>query len=121
MTVRLLVEAGVRVAGIVINGQPQDPAASSPPPPIAGGPDPLGIQPATSFGLAAGSGAPSPSDPSVESNRRWIERMTGRRVVAVLPALHQEAINPARGLLPEAFVGPLRDVDCRALFAPPRD
>jgi dethiobiotin synthetase len=67
MTVRLLREAGARVAGVVMNGYDADAARHS--------------------------------DPSMGSNRVWIERMTGVKVIAMLPQLPPERVQPQKGIL----------------------
>lgn len=71
MTVRLLKDAGLRVAGVVMNGYDADVALQE--------------------------------DPSVATNRRWIERMTGVPVLATVPRIAggPEAIAPGRGRIPD--------------------
>ncbi len=64
MTVKLLRQRGLRVAGVVMNSFDAD-----------------------------GSGA----DPSITSNRVWIEQMTGVKVLAVVPRSAPGATQPAHG------------------------
>jgi dethiobiotin synthetase len=71
MTVRLLRDAGCAVAGVVMNNYP---------PP--------------------GSAAEAAGDPSIQINRRWIERMTGVSVLATAPQCPPETVQPQRGQLP---------------------
>lgn len=63
MTVRLLEASGCRVAGIVMNGYEPDEAG------------------------AEANGA----DPSMAGNRQWLERLTGARVLAVVPRVDAAA------------------------------
>lgn len=79
MTVRLLEDAGLRVAGVVMNGYDADAAASD--------------------------------DPSIATNRRWIERMTGRSVLATVPRVPPADVAPHKGVLSAEIVEALAMVD----------
>ncbi|MCC6580930.1 MAG: dethiobiotin synthase [Phycisphaeraceae bacterium] len=70
MTIRLLRDAGCRVAGVAINGYEPDEA------------------------LAARL------DPSMPGNRQWIERMNGTKVLAVIPQVPCDTVDPSRAMLP---------------------
>ena len=73
MTARLLRDAGLRIAGVVMNHYPVDAGRLS-------------------------------DDPSVQSNRRWLEKLTGAPVLAIVPACASDAVRPERGLLPPEFL-----------------
>ena len=74
MTVAVLRQAGVTVAGLVINRYPMDAATA---------------------------------DPATPSNRQWLQRMTGLPVLATVPDLGPNAVEPARGRLADDAVGAL--------------
>ena len=81
MTVKLLVDAGVKVAGVVINGyEPDEAAAMS-------------------------------DDASRPSNPRWIERMTGVKVLALVPRVGGGQVDPARGVIAPAVLDAVAAVD----------
>jgi len=88
MTVRLLVQAGCRVAGLVINRLEADTTAGT--------------------------------DPSVASNGHWMQRMTGQRVLAMVPAGRQSDVIPEAGKLDPAVLEAAAHVDWMALAALPR-
>jgi dethiobiotin synthetase len=67
MTVRLLREAGVPVAGLVMNNYHAD--------------------------------AANADDPSVQTNRPWLERLTGAPVLATAPAVSAHQCRPDQGVL----------------------
>ncbi len=48
-----------------------------------------------------GDGAPAADDPSVASNRHWIEKLTAARVLAVIPQCPAGSVQPERGELPD--------------------
>lgn len=74
MTVKLLRDAGVRVAGVVVNGyEPDEAVAMS-------------------------------ADRSGPSNPRWIERMTGAKVLALVPRVDSEPVRPEQGAIPASVL-----------------
>lgn len=81
MTVRVLKDAGVRVAGVVINGFEADEA------------------------VAMGQ------DPSLPSNPKWIEAMTGAKVLALLPRLDESRVRPAEGAIDPSLLDAAAAVD----------
>lgn len=81
MTVKVLRDAGVKVAGVVINGyEPDEAVAMS-------------------------------DDPSRPGNPRWIERMTGVKVLALAPRLSEKEVRPAEGVIGSALLGAVGSVD----------
>lgn len=68
MTIRLLRDAGCRVAGVVMNDYPVD-----------------------AWRLT--------DDPSVTSNRRWIEKLTAAKVLATVPLCEAHTVRPEQGEL----------------------
>lgn len=80
MTVRLLERQRCRVAGIVVNGYEPD------------------------EGAAAGS---APPDLSMASNRQWLARLTGVRVLTVVPRLEPAAVAPERATLDQRIIEPV--------------
>ena len=44
------------------------------------------------------------TDPSVKTNRLWLEKMTGSKVVIVLPRFKDELVQPHQGVLEEAMI-----------------
>ncbi len=81
MTVRLLREAGITVAGVVMNGYEADEAVA----------------------MAA--------DPSRPGNARWIERMTGAKVLALVPQVEGGAVLPGQGVISPAVLDAVSRVD----------
>ncbi|MEM6259703.1 MAG: dethiobiotin synthase [Planctomycetota bacterium] len=81
MSVKLLRDAGIRVAGVVINGYEPDEAATM------------------------------SQDPSLPGNPRWIEQMTGAKVLALVPRLPDEAVQPARATIAQAVLDAVAAVD----------
>ncbi|MEO0474530.1 MAG: dethiobiotin synthase [Planctomycetota bacterium] len=80
MSVKLLREAGIQVAGVVINGyEPDEAAAMS-------------------------------ADPSIPSNPRWIEQMTGSKVLALVPRLG-EGVSPREGTIAQGVLDAVAAVD----------
>lgn len=69
LTARVLRDAGLPVAGVVMNFYPTDEAATA------------------------------AADPSITGNRRWIEKVTGLPVLAMLPLAPAAAAQPERGLI----------------------
>lgn len=65
MTVKVLEDRGCRVAGIVINGYPGDPAS------------PEGLK-----------------DPSVVDNRAWLTKLTGVPILATIPLCRESDVRP---------------------------
>lgn len=89
MTVRLLKQAGLRVAGIVMNGYDADVAAAE--------------------------------DPSIATNRRWLAKMTGVKVLAVVPRVPAERAHPEKGQLPGDILDAVAMADwAAAMRVPPR-
>jgi len=81
MTVKLLQGAGVRVAGVVVNGyEPDEAAAMS-------------------------------DDPSRPGNPRWMEAMTGVRVLALVPRMQAERVDVASGVLDGSVRSAISTVD----------
>ena len=76
MTVRLLRGAGLAVAGLVVNG----------------------------FIADSSSAAEREADASMATNRSWLERMNGLRVLATVPACGATAVAPQAGHLPPAIL-----------------
>lgn len=89
MTVRLLGEAGCRVAGLVVNRFDADAAVSA--------------------------------DPSMATNGRWMQRMTGAALLATIPSLPADDVRPESGCLAPALLAAAAHVDWMALAAPPRN
>ncbi|MFW5681870.1 MAG: dethiobiotin synthase [Phycisphaeraceae bacterium] len=58
-------------------------------------------------------------DPSVESNRRWLSRMTGLPVLAVLPRVREEMARVEEGVLDEAVIEAAETVDWRGIVKRP--
>ena len=80
MTVKLLRDAGIKVAGVVINGyEPDEAAAMS-------------------------------ADPSLPGNPRWIEQMTGAKVLALVPRL-PGGVTPSEGKIAPALLDAVAAVD----------
>lgn len=81
MTVRVLRDAGIKVAGVVVNGyEPDEAAAMS-------------------------------DDPSRPGNPGWIEAMTGARVLALVPRVGASEARPAAGVLSVAVLESVMSVD----------
>jgi len=81
MTVKVLRDAGVRVAGVVMNGyEPDEAAAMS-------------------------------ADPSLPGNPRWIEAMTGAKVLALVPRIGGSAVVPGKGAIAPAVLDAVAAVD----------
>lgn len=80
MTVRVLREAGVSVAGIVVNGYEADAAAAM------------------------------SRDPSLPSNPKWMQAMTGAKVLALVPRAG-ERVDASKGVLPSAVLDTVAAVD----------
>lgn len=76
MTVRLLREAGVTVAGVVMNSYDADSA-----------------------------------DVSVAGNRRWIEKLTGRPVLTVLPRCAETEVRPQQAVLAPSILDAAAQAD----------
>jgi dethiobiotin synthetase len=57
-------------------------------------------------------------DPSIALNQRWLERMTGLDVLAILP--RSDAVDPPRGQLDETLIQAASQVDWLRLMKPPR-
>lgn len=81
MTVRVLESAGIRVAGVVMNGYEPDEAAAM------------------------------ADDPSRPGNRQWIEKMTGAKVLALVPRLEADQVRPVSGRIAPAVLGAVAMVD----------
>lgn len=81
MTVKLLREAGVTVAGVVVNGYEGDEALAM------------------------------SDDPSKPSNPRWIEKMTGAKVLALVPRLESGAVSPQKGAIAQGVLDAVAAVD----------
>lgn len=81
MTVRLLKDAGLAVAGVVINGFEADEAAAM------------------------------ADDPSRPGNPQWIEAMTGSRVLALVPRAREGDVRPAEGEIPVDVLEAVMAVD----------
>ena len=73
LSVAAIESAGVRVAGLLMNGYEIDAAANE-------------------------------ADPSLSSNRLWLERLTGVKVLAALPRVAEENVRPDRGVLDDALL-----------------
>lgn len=76
MTVRLLTGAGCRVAGLIVNGYQADPAGR------------LNAR----------------KDLAMATNRPWLERLTGVRVLATIPQCADGTVDAAHGRLPPALL-----------------
>jgi len=59
-------------------------------------------------------------DPSVSSNRLWIEKMTGLPVLAVVPRLEPDLAGPHQGVIGEAALEAIARVDWRGLADTPK-
>ena len=84
MTVRLLQDAGITVAGLVVNGYEPDEAAAM------------------------------ADDPSRPGNPQWMQKMTGAKVLALVPqsaGVSGEGFDPAKGELPTAVLDSVATVD----------
>ena len=81
MSVKLLREAGIKVAGVVINGyEPDEATAMS-------------------------------DDPSLPGNPRWIEAMTGAKVLALVPRVAEEPVTPQQGVIADSVLGAVAATD----------
>lgn len=80
MTVQALRDAGVKVAGVVINGYEGDEALAM------------------------------SQDPSSPSNPRWIEAMTGAKVLALVPRL-AGGVTPSKGVIAPGVLDAVASVD----------
>lgn len=60
------------------------------------------------------------SDPSIATNRQWIEKMTGVKVLQVIPKMKSEQVQPARAVLDEAIVDLMASVDWVGYAGPSR-
>jgi dethiobiotin synthetase len=85
MTVRLLREAGVAIAGLVVNGYVADPGSATAP---------------ASSSVSSEQGKPSAEDVSMAGNRRWLERMNRTSILATLPWCDPKTVRPEEGQLP---------------------
>lgn len=81
MSVRLLKDAGIKVAGVVMNGYEPDEAVAM------------------------------AQDPSRPGNRRWIEAMTGVRVLALVPRLPEDQVVPDQGRIAPAVLQAVATAD----------
>lgn len=81
MTVKLLRDAGVTVAGVVINGYEGDEALAM------------------------------SDDPSRPSNPKWIEKMTGAKVLALVPRMESGAVSPQKGAIAQGVLDAVAVVD----------
>lgn len=81
MTVKVLRDAGVKVAGVVVNGFVADEAAAM------------------------------SDDPSGPGNPRWIEQMTGAKVLALVPRLDGNAVRPEEGRIASGVLDAVATVD----------
>lgn len=81
MTVKVLKEAGVKVAGVVINGFEADEAVAM------------------------------SDDPSRPGNPRWIEAMTGAKVLALVPRLDGKSVRPEAGTIAAGVLDAVATVD----------
>lgn len=80
MTVKLLRDAGIKVAGVVVNGyEPDEAAAMS-------------------------------QDPSRPNNPRWIEQMTGAKVLALVPRV-ADGVSPEQGRIAAAVLDTVAAAD----------
>ena len=59
-------------------------------------------------------------DPSVESNRRWLSKMTGLPILTVLPRVREERARVEKAVLDEAIIEAAQAVDWTAILRPPR-
>ena len=57
------------------------------------------------------------ADPSIESNRRWMTKMTGLPLLATLPKVAPQRAAPEKGVLDEAVLEAAEAVDWSALLA----
>jgi len=64
--------------------------------------------------------AATEADPSIESNRGWLERMTGTRVLCVLPKRPAAAVDVARAALDTAVITAAEAVYWWDVVKPPR-
>lgn len=55
------------------------------------------------------------TDPSIKTNRQWLEKMTGSSVVAVIPRFKPELIQPHKGVLDEALIDLMSTIHWRGL------
>lgn len=55
------------------------------------------------------------SDPSIRSNREWIEKMTDTKVVAILPKFKAETVQPDKGILEDALIDIMTTVNWEPL------
>jgi dethiobiotin synthetase len=58
-------------------------------------------------------------DPSVESNRRWLSKMTGLPVLTVLPRVREERARVEEGVLDDAVIEAAENVDWMGMMKPP--
>lgn len=81
LTVAALRGAGVPLVGLVVNGYEPDEAVAM------------------------------SDDPSRPGNPRWMQMMTGAKVLALVPRVTGEAVDPSRGELPRAVLDAVAPVD----------
>ena len=86
LTVKALQGAGVRVAGVVINGYEPDEALAM------------------------------ADDPARPGNPRWIQRMTGVKVLALVPRVDPAAARPAEGVIAPAVLDTVAATDWWAVM-----
>jgi dethiobiotin synthetase len=58
------------------------------------------------------------ADPSLRSNRRWLERLTGIKVLTTVPKVRTAACDPAGGKLDPAVLNAVGQVDWATVMAP---
>ncbi|MFK7790945.1 MAG: dethiobiotin synthase [Phycisphaeraceae bacterium] len=80
LTVKVLRDAGVKVAGVVVNGYEGDEAVAM------------------------------SQDPSLPGNPRWIEQMTGVKVLALVPRIEGE-VSPSKGTIASGVLDAVGRVD----------
>lgn len=81
MTVQVLRDAGINVAGLVVNGYEPDEAAAM------------------------------ADDPSRPGNPKWLSAMTGAKLLALVPRVEASSVDPPGGELPGALLDAVAAVD----------
>lgn len=88
MTVRILKQAGCRIAGLVLNGYVVDPVETD--------------------------------DPSIASNRVWLEKLTGVKTLAVVPRVDPVGAQPEKGRIDPAVLEAIEMTYWPDVFKPAR-
>lgn len=102
MTVRLLKQAGCKIAGIIVNGYVPDPSeAMATAVKQSGTVADSKASPASAKTADAKANA---DDASMQSNLRWLQRMNKCSLLVTAPACPADQVQPHKGKIPEAIL-----------------